>query len=50
MAFAERAQASVVGRDRRAFLHLGPRYEQFDRTAANLESFGTPEGVIAGSC
>ena len=35
MAFAERAQASVVGRDRKAFLHLGARYEQFDRTVAN---------------
>ena len=31
MAFAERAHASVVGRDRKAFLHLGARYEQFDR-------------------
>ncbi len=31
MAFAERAQASIVGRDRKAFLHLGARYEQFDR-------------------
>ena len=35
MAFAERAQASVVGCDRKAFLHLGARYEQFDRTVAN---------------
>ena len=31
MAFAERAHASMVGRDRKAFLHLGARYEQFDR-------------------
>ena len=30
LAFVERAQASVVGRDRRAFQHLGGRYEQFD--------------------
>lgn len=30
IAFAERARASVVGRDRKAFLHLGARYEQFD--------------------
>jgi predicted nucleic acid-binding protein len=30
LAFAERARACVVGRDRRAFLHLGSRYEQFD--------------------
>lgn len=28
IAFAERAQASIVGRDRKAFLHLGNRYEQ----------------------
>ncbi len=28
LAFAERARASVVGRDRKAFLHLGNRYEQ----------------------
>lgn len=35
MAFAERADASVVGRDRKAFLHLGIRYEQFDRPAAD---------------
>ena len=31
IAFAVRALASVVGRDRKAFLHLGARYEQFDR-------------------
>jgi predicted nucleic acid-binding protein len=30
IAFAARALASVVGRDRKAFLHLGARYEQFD--------------------
>jgi predicted nucleic acid-binding protein len=30
IAFAERAHASVVGRDRKAFTHLGSRYEQFD--------------------
>ena len=29
LAFAECAQASIVGRDRKAFLHLGSRYEQF---------------------
>jgi len=29
LAFAERAGASVVARDRNAFSHLGPRYEQF---------------------
>lgn len=28
LAFAERAQASIVGRDRKAFLHLRQRYEQ----------------------
>jgi predicted nucleic acid-binding protein len=28
LAFAERAGASIVGRDRKAFLHLGNRYEQ----------------------
>ena len=27
VAFAERAHASIVGRDRKAFLHLGNRYE-----------------------
>ncbi len=31
IAFAERAHASVVGRDRKAFLGLGNRYEEFDR-------------------
>lgn len=31
MAFADRAQASIVGRDRKAFLHLRARYEEFDR-------------------
>ena len=34
MAFADRAHASVVGRDRKAFLHLGSRYEQFDLPGA----------------
>jgi predicted nucleic acid-binding protein len=29
IAFADCAQASVVARDRRAFFHLGPRYENF---------------------
>ncbi len=29
LAFAERAYAVVVGRDRKAFGHLGARYEQF---------------------
>jgi predicted nucleic acid-binding protein len=28
LAFAERANASIVGRDRKAFQHLGHRYEQ----------------------
>jgi len=28
LAFAERAHASIVGRDRKAFHHLGHRYEQ----------------------
>lgn len=28
LAFAERANASIVGRDRKAFLHLRHRYEQ----------------------
>jgi predicted nucleic acid-binding protein len=28
LAFAERARATIVGRDRKAFLHLGNRYEQ----------------------
>ena len=28
LAFAERANASIVGRDRKAFVHLGNRYEQ----------------------
>jgi predicted nucleic acid-binding protein len=35
MAFAERAGAAVVGRDRKAFLHLGARYEPIDQPAAN---------------
>ena len=30
VAFAERAKAVIVGRDRRAFSHLGRRYERFD--------------------
>lgn len=29
LAFAERANASIVGRDRRAFEHLGSRYEHY---------------------
>jgi predicted nucleic acid-binding protein len=29
LAFAEHARASVVGRDRKAFHHLGTRYEEF---------------------
>jgi len=29
LAFAERANASIVGRDRKAFLHLRDRYEQY---------------------
>lgn len=29
LACAERAGASIVGRDRKAFLHLGARYERF---------------------
>jgi predicted nucleic acid-binding protein len=29
LAFAERARAAVVGRDRKAFRHLGTRYEEF---------------------
>ena len=29
IAFAERAKASIVGRDRKAFQHLGTRYEKF---------------------
>jgi predicted nucleic acid-binding protein len=29
LAFAERANAFIVGRDRRAFEHLGPRYERY---------------------
>lgn len=28
LAFAERASASIVGRDRKAFFHLGRRYER----------------------
>lgn len=29
LAFAERANASIVGRDQRAFEHLGSRYERY---------------------
>ena len=29
LSFAECAGASIVGRDRRAFSHLGPRYDEF---------------------
>jgi len=30
LAVADRAQATIVGRDRKAFTHLGARYEQLD--------------------
>ena len=35
LAFAERAQAAIVGRDRKAFLHLGSRYEQYGPKTAS---------------